>query len=112
VKRRLRKKKKLGEFVEWGVEVQARITPQAMIDKGIDSIMDEFVDFIEEQNMFCGGSISPNGEFDFIVELGREDGKLLSRQECLSHWLKSNPDLHKVSIGACIDLWRPPKDMC
>ena len=111
MKKRLRKKKKKGEYAEWGVEVTATLATPSINPDGLDQLLDEFVGFIEKNGWYCGGSISPEGEFSFVVELGRDRGQLVKDSQCLMGWLKSCSDLRDPIVSEPIDLWYPPKDM-
>jgi len=94
--------------------VKASLSPLVCSEELRDKLMDDFLEFLEGHNLYCGGSISldssPNGTFDFIVELGRDDGRLELRKQMLTDWLRSDPRLEGLSIGALVDLWYPPKN--
>jgi uncharacterized protein YggL (DUF469 family) len=115
VKKRIRKKKRLGEFSEWGVSVVAKLCIGESDSENVlqitDKILDDFIAYLEGNGWYCGGSITPRGDFDFVVEFGRDGGKLSQNIETLTAWLTSNPHLSGVVVSQPINLWYPPKEM-
>lgn len=133
MKRRLRKKKRKGEFSEWGVSVVAKFCSKGRgptndhsyildpatplthaeahsVDEIMDHVLDKFIEFLEARGWYCGGSISPEGTFDFIVEFGRDDKLLARHSDTLLEWLRTNNHLEEVVVSQPINLWYPPKD--
>ena len=67
MKKRLRKKKHLGEFTEWG----RQLVIMRNREEGFDEFLDAFIEeAIESNGCYCGGG--GNGEkLGFVIELGR-----------------------------------------
>ena len=105
--KRLRKKKRVGEFTEWGLPVVGRVVSQ----QAADPFLDSFIEFVESKSMFCAGGFSSSGVFDFFVELGR--GKTSSKDSIgqLREWFVSRPEVESFTFGSPIDLWHGRYEM-
>ena len=67
MKKRLRKKKHLGEFAEWGRQLVIKRNRKDGFDEFIDAFIE---DAIESNGCYCGGG-GKEDKLDVIVELGR-----------------------------------------
>jgi hypothetical protein len=71
VKRRLRKKKRVGEFRELGFGVRADLRP-GIDDAEIETFVDRMIAFVEARQLAFGGGGEHNGKFDaFVTRAGR-----------------------------------------
>jgi uncharacterized protein YggL (DUF469 family) len=67
MKKRLRKKKHIDEFAEWGCQLIATRNTK----RDADAFQDAFIiEAIEGNGCYCGGSLSDD-RIDVIVELGK-----------------------------------------
>ena len=67
MKKRLRKKKHLGEFTEWGRQLVIMRNRK----DGFDGFLDAFIEeAIESNGCYCGGG-GKEDKLDVVVELGR-----------------------------------------
>ena len=99
--KRLRKKKQKREFTFLGFEVQAQLLPS----KDNDRFIDDFIDFIEENNFSFGGS-SGNENFVGIVQLGfRKDIDETHKSKVVT-WLQNRSDLSNIVTGKLKDINR------
>ena len=101
MKKRLRKKKHIGEFAEWGRQLIA--TRNTKIDA--DAFQEAFIiEAIEGNGCYCGGSLSDD-KIDVIVELGKTsedpDGKFAK----VAAWLDERLDIEGWKAGPLFDLW-------
>jgi uncharacterized protein YggL (DUF469 family) len=101
MKKRLRKKKHLGEFTEYG--------RQLVINRNLKDGFDEFLDaFIEEaietDGCYCGGG-GKEDKLDVIVELGRRSDDPDARLNKITAWLDARPDVEKWRVGEEFDIW-------
>ncbi len=98
--KRLRKKKRLGEFTECGCQLVISLNRKDRVDEFLDSFIEEA---IEANNCFCGGS-GKDDKLDVIVELGRmvdnPDGKLGR----VTAWLDQRMDVAGYKTGNMFDL--------
>jgi uncharacterized protein YggL (DUF469 family) len=104
MKKRIRKKRRLGEFRQWGFEIKARVIKGA----DIDTLTDDFVSKVEELGCYCGGGIGPVNGVDMVVELGRDKGDLTLKRDNLVEWAKNRPEVFDISFGPFVDLWHEP----
>ena len=101
MKRRLRKKKHLGEFAEWGRQLIA--IRNTKMDA--DSFQDAFIiEAIEGNECCCGGSLSDD-KIDVIVELGRISEDPVNKFVKVTAWLDTRSDIEGWKAGPLFDLW-------
>ncbi len=101
MKKRLRKKKHLGEFIEWG----CRFVIVRNCKGGFNIFLDDFIEeAIEANNCYCGGGGKEN-ILDVIVELGRAVDNPEARLKRIAAWLDARPDVQSYRTGRIIDLW-------
>lgn len=100
MRKRLRKKKRIGEFREFGVEVF--ITLHMGVD--FDAFLDDFIcDAVEANGLaFGGGGCAP--QFDGFLELGRQE-VLDSDLAIVSAWLAADSRVRTFELGTPVDLW-------
>jgi uncharacterized protein YggL (DUF469 family) len=108
MKKRLRKKKHLGEFTEWGRQIiVARNTRD-----GFDEFMDSFVvEAIEANGCYCGGG-GGGDTLDMVIELGRRSDDPDMRLNKITAWLDARSDVQSHKVGEEFDTWHEnPKDI-
>ena len=102
MKKRLRKKKRVGEFAEWGRQLVICRKGQ----DGFDAFLDAFIEeAIEANRCYCGGGGSAD-KLVFVVELGCRSGDPDARMAEIEAWLGSRPDVTNWQVGPEFDLWR------
>ena len=89
MRKRLRKKKRRGEFTEWGRQlVSTRNTKE-----GAESFQDDFIlEAIEANRCYCGGLLSED-KINVIVELGRMSEDPEGKFSKVTAWLDARPDV-------------------
>jgi len=102
VKKRIRKKRRVGEFREWGCEVVVELRSAAAFDEFLDGLVSE----VEKMSCYCGGGGSGKS-LSLIVELGTMLEGPEARRDHLSDWLAVRADVESYCLGPLIDLWRP-----
>jgi uncharacterized protein YggL (DUF469 family) len=101
MKKRLRKKKHLGEFAGWGRE----LIIERNTAEGFDEFMDSFItDAIEANGCYCGGG-GKDDHLEFVIELGRLCDHPDERMERIKQWLDARPDVQSCKVGDLFDLW-------
>ena len=101
MKKRLRKKKHLGEFTEWGIQLVATRNQK----DGFDDFLDAFVlEAIEANGCYCGGG-GMEDKFDVVIELGRHADDPESKLRKITAWLDSRSDVQGYRTGELFDLW-------
>ncbi len=106
MKKRLRKKKHLGEFVEWGASVAIVIKHEEDFDRFLDDFIEEA---IEENGCYFGGG-GKEDRLEGVIEMGKaSDGPEEKLREVIG-WLEAREDVERYAIGKMIDLWHGPFD--
>ncbi len=101
MKKRLRKKKHIGEFAEWGRQLIA--TRNTKIDA--EAFQDAFIiEAIESNGCYCGGSLSDD-KINVIVELGKMSEEPKSKFARVTAWLDARADIEEWKAGPLFDLW-------
>ena len=104
MKKRLRKKKHLGEFVEWGVPVA--IARKQKDD--FDSFLDDFIEQAIEGNGCYFGGGGKEDRLEGVIELGKTCDGPEERLKKIMSWLEARQDVQKYVIGKVVDLWYGP----
>jgi uncharacterized protein len=103
MKKRLRKKKRLGEFREWGREVSINLREGTSGEEFIN----DFIGMIEDAKLCCGGG-GRGVEWKMVVELGTSDRE--TKWNVVRQWLESRRDIADWSVGYEFDLWHGCSD--
>jgi uncharacterized protein YggL (DUF469 family) len=94
MKKRLRKKKRLGEFREECFELEfAIVPPHTAAEDG--AFWDAFIDMIEGLNLQCGGG----GGLDachYVVEVGQQGEIAAENRQAVLDWLSQQPRIFNV----------------
>jgi uncharacterized protein YggL (DUF469 family) len=104
MKKRVRKKRHLGEFREWGVPLAVRRTHP----EGFDDFTDDFIEqAIEAQGLFFGG-VGQGERFSGVIEVGRIGDPIEARVRHVRDWLDARTDVAQYVMGPLVDLWHGP----
>jgi len=101
MKKRLRKKKHLGEFAEWGRQLVIMRNRKDGFDEFLDAFIEEA---IELNKCYCGGGGKEN-KLDVVVELGRRSDEPDARLKRITAWLDSRSDVESWRVGEEFDIW-------
>lgn len=102
MKKRLRKKRRLGEFREDYFELSFQIDP-SLDAKTIDALIDDFISMIEENGLqFGGGGYS---DWSGLVQGPHRGTAKESDRESVLAWLQTHPQIMKASAGPLRDAW-------
>ena len=101
MKKRLRKKKHRGEFVEWGVPIAIARNRQ----DDFDSFLDNFIEQAIEGNTCYFGGGGQADHLEGIIELGKTSDGPEERLKKVVEWLETRQDVEKYVIGKIVDLW-------
>jgi len=102
VKRRLRKKLRLKEFQEMGFHVSYRFVPGTS-PEARERHVDEFIAFIEEHQLTCGGGVDEAVQF-FIAH--HPPGSVSADQRALvAAWLEARNEAGSLNVGPLVDAW-------
>ena len=70
LRRRLRKKKHIGEFTEYGIEIRMINATNAMISEDMDKFADNLLNYVDSHKWACGGGWSLK-DCNFFIETGK-----------------------------------------
>lgn len=101
MKKRLRKKKHLGEFTEWG----RKLVITRNRKDGFDEFLNAFIDDAVEANGCDCGGIGMEDKLDVVVELGRRYDDPDARLNRITAWLDDRPDVEKWRLGEEFNIW-------
>jgi uncharacterized protein YggL (DUF469 family) len=101
MKKRLRKKKHIREFAEYG----RQLVVTRNRDDGFDEFLDAFIlKAIEANGCYCGGG-GKEDKLDVVVELGLRSEDPDARLKKITAWLQSRPDVKTWKVGEEFDIW-------
>jgi uncharacterized protein YggL (DUF469 family) len=104
VKRRLRKKKHVAEFREFGFEVTAELRG-GLSQAAFDALLDRWIDAIEARGLSFGGGGHKGGPLGgFVARSGRGSATDDDRAS-LSAFLEADPAIVKHEVGNLRDAW-------
>ena len=106
MKKRLRKKKHFGEFVQWGVP----ITIMRKRKDDFDSFLDDFVKHALEGNDCYFGGGGKEDRLEGVIELGKTSDRPEERLKEVIGWLETREDVETCVIGKIVDIWHGPFD--
>ena len=106
MKKRLRKKKHVGEFAVLGVPVGIKLVDGTDFDSFLNAFL---TDAIEANGCYVGGG-GQKDRFSGFVELGRKADLPEERLKRISRWLDTNSEVEKYVIGEITDVWYGPFD--
>ena len=95
MKKRLRKKRRLGEFQELGFPVSFTAA---------ESAFDEFIEMIEQHNLQYGGS-GCEDTWEGFVEGEWRRSVTGEQRETVGRWLSNHPRIESVAVGEFVDMW-------
>ena len=102
MKKRLRKKRRLGEFREDCFELIFEMSPTLNRDQ-LDSVTDAFIDMIESNHLQFGGG--GNGRWTGIVQGAFRKSATESDRQTVLDWLNQHPDVLHAQAGPLRDAW-------
>jgi len=101
MKKRLRKKKHVGEFTEWGRQLVIMRNRR----EGFDAFLDAFIEeAVESNGCYCGGG-GKEDKLDVVVELSRRSDAPDARVNRITAWLESRSDVETWRLGEEFDVW-------
>jgi hypothetical protein len=103
MRKRLRKKLRLGEFREFGFEVRFRL-PADLDQAGQFAFFDSFIqEAIEGNGLVCGGRCGD--AWDVFVTLGRRGTATEEHRTKVRCWLQEHSEVSGPVVGPLVDAW-------
>jgi uncharacterized protein YggL (DUF469 family) len=104
MRRRLRKKKPLGEFIEMGFLVRVELVP-ALDDPGFDAFLDRLIDAIEARGLLVGGGGNRETFEGFVTGRGRASATDADRA-ALAAFCANDSAVIRHDVDPLVDAWR------
>ena len=101
MKKRLRKKKHIGEFAEWGRQLIVNRNTKMNADAFHDAFI---LEAIEGNGCYCGGSLSDD-KINVIIEIGKMSEDPEVKFARVTAWLNARSDVERWRAGPLFDLW-------
>ena len=102
MKRRLRKKRRLGEFREDGFRLQFQVDESLSLSE-TDVVVDSFIDMIEANRLQFGGG--GDSSWTGIVQGPWRGTATEADRDSVLEWLHAHPQIVDASAGPLEDLW-------
>lgn len=103
MRKRLRKKRRLGEFREYCFEVSLVLKPR-LEESAFHAFVDEFLEGIESRNLQFGGGGSRE-RLSGVVEASGRRSPTSEDRLWVKEWLSAHPLVDSVTIGEFRDAW-------
>ncbi|OQX70038.1 MAG: hypothetical protein B6A08_02415 [Sorangiineae bacterium NIC37A_2] len=103
MKRRLRKKKRLGEFRELGFSIQAQLSSSSK--EARLAFIERFVDAVERRALLFGGGCSLDGLLEGFVMPRARGSATVEDLEAVLELLQSAPEVTSFEVGQLKDAW-------
>jgi uncharacterized protein YggL (DUF469 family) len=104
MKKRLRKKLRVGVFQELGFEVRYSL-PVGLSSDEQGEFLDSFIERAIEANGLLVGGCGGNPVEGFVVAQGNRASATEEQREAVLEWLKSEPRALNPEVGPLVDAW-------
>jgi uncharacterized protein len=103
MRKRIRKKLFLGEFQEYGFEVQFRLPPD-LSDQDQEAFFNAFWDeAIDGQGLLFDGGCGT--DWDIFITLADRGSTKEIHRKAVEEWLQKSPLVSELRIGPLVDAW-------
>jgi uncharacterized protein YggL (DUF469 family) len=104
MKKRLRKKKHLGEFKELGFEVRGDLRP-GLSGNDIEAFVDRLIDVVEARSLAFGGGAGRDDKLDGFVSRAGRGSATEEDRAALAAFLDGAAEIARHEVGALRDAW-------
>lgn len=104
MKKRLRKKKRLGEFKELGFEVRGDLRPGLSGDD-LEAFVDRLIDVVEARALAFGGGARRDGKLDGFVTRDGRGSTTEDDRAALAAFLAGDQEIARHEVGVLRDAW-------
>ena len=96
MKRRGRKKLRLGEFQEFYMRVEMRVDKSQVSD---DDFVDRWIEAIEADQMVCGGGDGPDESWDFAISCRADLESSRQKRARIERWLAAETGVREFWVS-------------
>ena len=104
MRKRLRKKLRLGEFQELGFEIRFVLRDEVFA-QAHDQFLDEFIEDAIEANTLLVGGCGGNPADGFVVAMGNRESATIEQREAVLAWLSADDRVIESDAGPLVDAW-------
>jgi uncharacterized protein YggL (DUF469 family) len=105
MKKRLRKKFRVGEFQEFGFAVELQMAGKGSED-GIPGLVDQFLGEVVEAGRLCASGCGHGAQWNFFLCSTARRGSVSEQQrQQVADWLAVAPGLASHEVGPLVDAW-------
>ncbi len=104
--KRIRRKKRMGEFREFCAPIAIKMASGSDIEK----FLNDFINDVLEANRCCIGGGGDIESFEGFLELGNASENPEMKLENIKNWLNGRSDVEKAVTGNITDAWYGPFD--
>lgn len=104
MKKRLRKKKRVGEFTQYGFEVRV-LFREGTSEREIDAFVDAWTDAVEARGLMYGGGTDERTMNVFVTRAARGSATEEDRA-ALGRFLEASSVVLAPGVGELVDAWR------
>jgi uncharacterized protein YggL (DUF469 family) len=106
MKKRLRKKRHLGEFREDGFSVSFHLAGDALSqDEQLDFLDSIITEAIEPNGLDCGGGGGNGSEWYFFITRSGRGSTMEADRTAVLKWLEGQAIVRDISVGPLVDAW-------
>ncbi|AKV04391.1 hypothetical protein AKJ09_11054 [Labilithrix luteola] len=102
--KRLRKKKRVGEFKELGFELRADLQP-GLTESAVDALVDRLIDVVEARQLAFGGGGGGDDKLEGFVQRARRGSATEDDRAALAAFFERDESVVRHEIGALRDAW-------
>lgn len=107
MKKRIRKKRRLGEFREDCFELTFAVAPN-LSDVAREEFYDDFIEMIESNDLLCGGGC--NDVYDLVIEASGRGSATEEHRQIIKAWLAARKVVSGIVVGDLQDAWHGWQD--
>jgi hypothetical protein len=104
MKKRLRKKKRVGEFKELGFEMRGDLRPGLSGDD-IEAFVDRLIDVVEARSLAFGGGAGRDDKLDGFITRAGSGSATEEDRAALAALLHGDTEIARHEVGALRDAW-------
>ena len=104
LKKRLRKKLRVGEFQEFGFEISAKFKAD-FTDADFEKFVGEFIGEVEKNKLWFGGGGSLKEWKGFLTSQKNYHTTIAAQKEKIKSWLENRVEIAECEVGESKDAW-------